>query len=97
MSQKHGNKISAERKETPDAFTIYNQGSYVKNFPHQSIDDIKMLNNKIKLIKKNRTIEDMLLSHTPTIHLKNHQTEKHSNSKLYRKYWNTILETNGSK
>lgn len=86
LSQKHGLKGSAERKDTPDDFSVYNQGSYLKSIPHQSIDDIKMFNNKIKLIKKNRTIEDMLISHTPTIHLKNYHTDKCANSKLYRKY-----------
>lgn len=86
LSQKHVMKGSAERKDTPDEFGVYNHGSFLKPVPHQSIDDIKMHNNKIKLIKKNRTIEDMLLSHTPTIHLKNYHTDKCAGSKLYRKY-----------
>ena len=35
--------------------------------PHQSIDDIKAFNNKFKLIKKNKNMEEMLMSNTPTI------------------------------
>ena len=97
VSQNYGSKVSVDRNETPDVAAMYNQGIYKKSFPHQSIDDIKAQNNKMKLIKKNKTIEDMILTKTPTIHLKGQYTGKISNSKLYQKYWNTILESNGSK
>lgn len=85
LSQNYGSKFSVERKDTPDALHMYNYASYKHSLPHQSIDDIKG-NDKIKLMKKNKTIESMMLSQTPTLHLKNNYANKTSNSKLYQNY-----------
>lgn len=56
-----------ERKETPEVIQHYNLNLLKKSFPHQSEDKIDSFNNKIKLIKKNKTIEDMLMHYTPTV------------------------------
>lgn len=84
-----------ERKETPDTMKMYNQAHIKNNFPHQSIDDIKMMNKKIKLVKKNKTIEDMLLNYTPKFNYFSAKNAERLNSgKLCRKY---NLNVTGSK
>lgn len=55
-----------ERKETPDTMKYLNHAHFNKKIPHQSIDDIKSVNKKIKMVKKNKTIEEMLMNYTPT-------------------------------
>lgn len=57
-----------ERKETCDnKIQVGSKCKSKKSIPHQSIDDIRSINNRYKLMQKNKHIEDMLMNNTPTI------------------------------
>jgi hypothetical protein len=87
----------SDRKDPPNFLKMYNQGIHKSGFPHQSIDDIKSMNKQMKLIKKNKTIEEMLLTNTPSMNYKSNYPVEKANSKIFRKYCNTIMTNNHSK
>lgn len=71
-----------ERKETPNFLKIYSQGIQ-KSSPVQSIDNARDLNKQFKLMKKNKTIEDMLLNHSTGLNYKTNYPMEKVNSKLF--------------
>ena len=87
----------SDRKDTSSYLKMPPTGISKASFPHQSIDDIKSINKQMKLIKKNKTIEDMILSNTPNMNYKTNYPVEKVNSKIFRKYCNTIMTNNHSK
>lgn len=82
-----------ERMEKTEVSKAYYTNLIKKNCLNQSIDAINSLNNKIKLMKKNKTIEDMLIKSTPSVHYRStkHAEHRHTNKMLRKNDLNSTV------